>query len=201
MPVWRLILDEVRNPLVLILLGADALLALVSLMGGGTERLRDAGLILAVVFLNGVLGFVQNYRAQRGIEALRRLAAPEATALRDGRRQAIPAEELVPGDVALLEEGDRIPADGRLLAAHELHVEEAAAPCPRTRAWWSGATWSTWPTVAAQGRGQFVVTETGMATEVGRVAQAVQAVEECPQPLPARGGRPGGGGSPRSSPR
>jgi Ca2+-transporting ATPase len=190
--VWRLVLDEVRNPLVLILLAAAALLAVVSLAEQGAERLGDAGLILAIVVLNGILGLVQNYRAQRGIQALRRLAAPQATVVREGRRQTIAAAELVPGDVVVLEEGDRIPADGRLLEANELRVDESALtgeslpvqkgtePLPGDAELAERTNMVYLATVAVGGRGRLVVSGTGMATEVGKVAEAVQAVEERP---------------------
>lgn len=125
-PAWRILLEEFRSPLVLVLIGAAVVLFLVANLGGRPEETVDAALIVAIVVLNAALGFVQNYRAQRGIEALKRLSAPSATYLRDGAQVTGPAEELVPGDVFLLEEGDRVPADGRLLEAHDLSVDESA---------------------------------------------------------------------------
>jgi P-type Ca2+ transporter type 2C len=194
-PTWRLVLDELRNPLVLILLGAVAVLAAVSLVTPDDAHWSDAGLILAIVVLNGVLGFVQNYRAQRGIEALQRLAVPEAAVLRDGRQRAVSAEDLVPGDIVLLSEGDRIPADGRILRAHDLHVDEAsltgesmpvekgAAPVERDAPLAERTSMVYMGTAATAGRGRYVVTGTGMATEIGAIAQAVQAVEDGPTPF------------------
>ncbi|HEX2765078.1 MAG TPA: cation-transporting P-type ATPase [Candidatus Limnocylindria bacterium] len=194
-PTWRLLLDEVRNPLVLILLGAVAVLSIVSLLDPAEDHWRDAGLISAIVVLNGLLGFVQNYRAQRGIEALRRLAVPEARVVRDGQLRRIRADELVPGDLVLLEEGDRVPADGRIVRAHDLRVDESsltgesmpvdkttdALPADTPLA--ERANMAFMGTAVSSGRGRFVVTSTGMATEIGAIAEAVQGVEEGPTPF------------------
>ena len=194
-PVWHLVLDEVRNPLVLILFGAVVVLGLVGVVDPAESRWGDMGLILAIVIFNGALGFVQNYRAQRGIEALQRLAMPEVRVMRDGAPVTRRAEELVPGDVVLLEEGDRIAADGRLLRAHDLRVDEAsitgesmpvekitepvAAETPlaerRSMVYLGSAV--------AAGRGRFVVTHIGMGTQVGAIAEAVQDVSEGPTPF------------------
>jgi Ca2+-transporting ATPase len=194
-PAWRLALDEVRNPLVLLLLAACAVLAAVSVLNPTDAHWGDAGLILAIVVLNGTLGFAQNYRAQRGIEALKRLAVPVAQVVRSGERVRISAEDLVPGDVVLLEEGDRVPADGRLLAVHDLRLDEssltgesmpvettAEALAPETDLADRANMVYTATSVVA-GRGRFVVTATGMATEIGAIAEAVQAVQEGPTPF------------------
>jgi P-type Ca2+ transporter type 2C len=194
-PAWRLVLDEVRNPLVLLLLGAVAVLLGVGLIDPAEGHLGDALLILAIVVLNGTLGFVQNYRAQRGIEALQRLAVPDARVIRDGRPVTVSSELLVPGDVVHLSEGDRVPADGRLLRTHDLRLDEASLtgeslpvdkdPRPvardaplaeRTPMVYTGSA-------VAAGRGRFLVTRTGMATEIGAIATAVQGVREGPTPF------------------
>lgn len=194
-PVWELILDEIRNPLVLILLASAVALAVVTLLEPTENLWGDAGLIVAIVVLNAALGFVQNLRAQRGIEALQRLASPEVQALRDESPVILPAHELVPGDVVLVEEGDRIAADGRLLRALDLRTDEAsitgeslpveksvepvepATPLPeRTDMVYLGSS-------VLAGRGRYVVTATGMQTEVGAIAEAVQGVREGPTPF------------------
>ena len=194
-PAWRLARDQVLNPLVLILLGAVAVLVVVSVADPAESEWGDAVLILAIVVLNGVLGFAQNYRAQRGIEALRRLEVPEVRVLRDGSPAALPATSLVPGVVVLLEEGDRIPADGRLLAAHGLWADESSltgesAPSekgvdavPEDAPLAERSDMVYLGTAAVAGRGRAVVTSTGMATEVGAIAEAVQAVREGPTPF------------------
>ncbi len=191
-PAWRLMLDEVLNPLVLILLGAVAVLVAVSVLEPAQSSWGDALLILAIVALNGALGFVQNYRAQRGIEALRRLEVPEVSALRDGSLAIVQATELVPGDVILLEDGERIPADARLLRVHDLRLDESSLtgeseptdksidPVPAGAPLAERTDMVYLGTAVVAGRGRAVVTRTGMSTQVGAIAQAVQAVEEGP---------------------
>ena len=137
-----------------------------------------------------LLGFIQEYRAERAIEALRQMAAPTASVLRDGMEVKIPARELVPGDVILLHTGDRMPADARLVEAVNLQVEEAALtgesvavekhiePLPvndlpvgdRKNMVYAG-------TAATYGRGKALVAATGMQTEFGKIAQLLQTVE------------------------
>jgi Ca2+-transporting ATPase len=116
---WRLLLQQFRNVLILILLAAVGLSIAV---GHATEAI----VIAAIVLLAAVLGFVQEYRAERAIEALGRMAAPTATVLRDGSELELSARELVPGDVIVLHSGDRVAADGRLVEAVNLQVEESA---------------------------------------------------------------------------
>ena len=116
---WQLLLDQVKNVMILILLIAVGL----SIgLGQGTEAIVIAVIVLFAV----LLGFAQEYRAERAIEALREMAAPTATVLRDGEPEDVLAREIVPGDVMLLEAGDRAPADGRLIEVVSLQVEEAA---------------------------------------------------------------------------
>jgi Ca2+-transporting ATPase len=194
-PAWRLVVDEILNPLVLILLGAVVVLGFVSIVDPADSRWSDVGLILAIVVLNGALGFAQNYRAHRGIEALQRLAMPEVRVLRDGAPVTRRADELVPGDVVLLEEGDRIAADGRLLRVHDLAVDESSItgeslpvekgtdPVPVDTPLAERRSMVYLGSSVAAGRGRFVVTDIGMATQVGAIADAVQRVREGPTPF------------------
>jgi Ca2+-transporting ATPase len=122
----KMLLSEFTNPLILILLAAASLLLFVSFVSPESSERGDGLLILGIVFANAAFSFVQNHRAQQGIEALQRAAATYATVVRGGRRLTIHARELVPGDVVAIEEGDRIPADGRLLAVSRLQVDESA---------------------------------------------------------------------------
>ncbi|HSQ17358.1 MAG TPA: HAD-IC family P-type ATPase, partial [Anaerolineales bacterium] len=116
---WEILLEQFKNVLILILLGACVLSLFLE---HGVESI-----IIAVIVLFAVLlGFVQEYRAERAIEALRQMAAPTASVFRDGNEVKIPARDLVPGDVISLRTGDRIPADARLLETVNLQVEEAA---------------------------------------------------------------------------
>ena len=186
---WSLLLAQFKNVLVIILLIA---VALSIFLGHSLEAIAIAVIVLFAV----LLGFIQEYRAERAIEALRHMAAPTATVLRDGTEAEVPAHELVPGDVILLRAGDKVPADGRLLEAINLQVEEAAltgesVPVEKhTAPLESGAhavgdrknmVYSG--TVVAYGRGQAGVVATGMHTEFGKVAQLLQTVEVGKTPL------------------
>ena len=116
-PVWLKFLDQFRNLLVIVLLFA-------AVLAWAIGDLKDAVVIIAVVLLNASLGFYQEHRAERTLEALKGMLAASARVRRDGHDLSLPASDLVPGDIVLLEAGDRIPADGRLLAAHNLEVIE-----------------------------------------------------------------------------
>jgi Ca2+-transporting ATPase len=158
-------------------------------------HLIDAILIIVIVVANGLFGFVQDYRAERSLEALRELTAPTATVRRDGTTTEIDATELVPGDVVELESGDVVPADGRLLDETDLEVDEAAltgesAPVSKspepvdpdaplaehTSMVYKG-------TNVTRGRGVAVLSTTGMDTEVGAIARELAATEETQTPL------------------
>jgi Ca2+-transporting ATPase len=116
---WTILLNQFKNILIIILLIATGLSIL---LGHGIESIA----IIVIVLFAVLLGFIQEYRAERAIEALRQMAAPNATVLRDGREQVVPARTLVPGDIVLLRAGDRVPADLRLIEAVNLQIEEAA---------------------------------------------------------------------------
>ena len=186
---WKILLAQFKNILILILLGATGLSVAV---GHGLESL-----IIAVIVLFAVLlGFVQEYRAERAIESLKKLAAPNANVLRSGEEKKVPAREVVPGDVVVLHTGDRVPADGRLLEAINLQAEEAALtgesmpiekhtrPLPgdglpvgdRKNIVHAG-------TALTYGRGRAVVAATGMQTEFGRIASLLDSVETAKTPL------------------
>ncbi|MBC7236347.1 MAG: cation-translocating P-type ATPase [Chloroflexi bacterium] len=164
----------------------------------------DAIMILIIVILNALLGFIQEYRAERAMEALRELAVPIVRVRRNGRIQEIETTKLVPGDIVLLEAGARIPADGRVIESANLRIEEAAltgesVPVDKT----AETLWEQnlpigdrrnmvfMGTTAVYGRGVAVVTETGMRTELGNIADLLQTVEEEKTPLQRRMGELG----------
>jgi Ca2+-transporting ATPase len=176
-PAWLRFLDQFRSFLILILLGAAVLSLVVS------DSWTTPVVIMTVVVLNALLGFVQENRAERSLEALKRMLVVHTRVRRDGRVRDVPAEELVPGDVVLVEAGDRVPADGRLLVTANLEVEEAAltgesAPVAKDTAPLDAADPPLGDrsnvvymnTTVTRGRGELVVTGTGMATEVGTIA-------------------------------
>ena len=186
---WEILLEQFKNVLILILLGATAISLF---LGHGVESIVIAVIVLFAV----VLGFVQEYRAERAIEALRKMAAPTASVLRDGVEIKLPARELVPGDVILLHTGDRIPADARLLESVNMQVEEAAltgesVPVEKHIQALTDEDLSIGDrknmiyagTAVTYGRGRGIVVDTAMQTEFGKIAQMLQAVETGKTPL------------------
>ena len=155
----------------------------------------DAAVIVAVVLLNALVGFVQEGKAEKALEAMRRLIAPQAAVLRDGARRSVPVASLVPGDVVLLEAGDRVPADLRLLRARGLLADEALltgesvpaakqeAPAPAAAELGARHSMAYSGTLIAAGQASGVVVATGMATEIGRISALLQAVEPLSTPL------------------
>jgi Ca2+-transporting ATPase len=186
---WAILLEQFKNTLILILLVATLLSGL---LGHATEAIVIALIVLFAV----LLGFVQEYRAERAIEALRQMAAPTAAVLRNGEEVQIPARDLVPGDLVLLRAGNRVPADVRLVESINLQVEEAAltgesvpiekgtdpldqpdsALGDRKNIAYAG-------TAVSYGRGRGIVVATGMNTEFGKIAQMLQTVEIGRTPL------------------
>jgi Ca2+-transporting ATPase len=186
---WEILLEQFKNVLILILLGATVISLF---LGHGIESVVIAVIVLFAV----VLGFVQEYRAERAIEALRQMAAPTATVLRDGVEVRIAAKELVPGDVIVLHTGDRVPADARLLDAINLQVEEAAltgesVPVEKHVRELPGEDLPVGDrknmvyagTAVTYGRGRALVAATGMQTEFGKIAQLLQTIETGKTPL------------------
>lgn len=189
---WAIIWEQLTEIMVVVLIIA----AVVSAFLGETT---DAIVILAIVVLNTVLGFSQEYRAERAIAALKQLAVPTVRVKRDGRIEEISAREMVPGDIAMLEAGNKVSADGRLVESVNLSVEEAALtgesePVEKH----TSPIRDEHPPLGDQnnmvfmgthvtyGRGTMVVTETGMNTQLGKIADMIQDVEREPTPLQRR---------------
>src|SRR5256712_7615588 len=122
----RILLGRCVEVVVIVLISAAIISASLGVLQGQNEDLYDAVLIIVIVIMNAILGFVQEYRAERSLEALKSLAAPKAHVLREGGVVAVPSREVVPGDVVVLAAGDRIPADARLLAGASLRGHEAS---------------------------------------------------------------------------
>ena len=189
---WQMVFDQLNNFVVIMLIVASVISALL----GETV---DAVAIITIVVLNTIMGVVQEGRAQQELEALKKMASPEAQVLRDGHRATVPARELVPGDIVFLETGNFVPADARLLEAINLRIEEAAltgesVPVEKNAASvmdtdvplgdrkntaFSG-------TVVTYGRGRGVVVSTGMYTQLGLIAKMLQSVEAEETPLQRR---------------
>ncbi|HFQ93497.1 MAG TPA: cation-translocating P-type ATPase, partial [Anaerolineae bacterium] len=189
---WRILWEQLTAVMVIILIAAAIISAFIG-------DFKDAAAIMVIVILNAALGFSQEYRAEKAIAALKKMAVPVVKVRRDGRIQQISARDLVPGDVTLLEAGVIVPADGRILRSASLRVQEAAltgesepvekttAPIPdgdiplgdRTNMAFMG-------TQVTYGRGEAVITGTGMKTELGRIAGMLQTVRREPTPLQRR---------------
>ena len=188
-PVWLKFLDQFRNLLVIVLLFAAALSWAIS-------DIKDAAVILVVVLFNAGLGFYQEHRAEQTLAALKSMLAARTRVRRNARIEEIDAVHLVPGDIVLLEAGDRIPADGRLLVAHSLEIEEAALTGESHAVGKSVAALDKaelplgdrinllyMNTVVTRGRAEMLVTATGMATEMGKLAGMIASAAESETPL------------------
>jgi len=196
-PWWQRLAEQFRNFLVIILLVATVISMAEWLLQDPRETALpyEAIVILAIVVLNALLGYFQEARAERSVKALMALAAPESTVVRDGERRRIPAQDIVPGDIVLVEAGDRIPADARVVEEANLHTDEApltgesmpvakdARPIDTDAGIGDRRNMLYSSTVATYGRGRAVVVATGMATEVGRIAGLLEAATKDPTPL------------------
>ena len=190
-------LNELADPMIIILIVAAAISGVTAFYEG--ESFTDVIIILAVVIINAVLGVVQESKAEAAIEALQEIAAATSKVLRDGKQVTLKSEELVPGDIVILEAGDAVPADGRIIESASMKIEEAAltgesAPVSkimdilnlggekdvplgdRKNMMYMGST-------VVYGRGKAVITQTGMSTEMGKIADALSKAENEETPL------------------
>ncbi|QJD88077.1 calcium-translocating P-type ATPase, SERCA-type [Cohnella herbarum] len=188
----KLLLNQFKDFMVLVLLGA-------TVISGLLGEMLDALTIVAIILINGILGFYQEFRAERSLRALKELSAPSAKVIRDGQYHHIPARDLVAGDIVLLESGDRVPADLRFVECNECSIDEAAltgesvpvvkeatriiaAELPlgdRKNCGYLG-------TMVTRGTAKGIVTVTGMQTEMGKIADLIQQTEEADTPLQHR---------------
>ena len=186
-----LFFNQFKNILIIILLIAIMLSWIVG------EKV-DAAIIAVIVVFCAVLGFIQEYRAERALEALKKMLSPTITALRGGREEEVPSKDLVPGDILLLEAGDKIPADARLIENHSLRCDEAPLtgesvpvgkeikPLAENVRVSDRRNMAFTGTTVTYGRGKAVVTSTGMSTEFGKIAEEVTTVETEKTPLERR---------------
>jgi Ca2+-transporting ATPase len=186
---WLVLLDQFRSLLVLVLLAA-------AVLAGAIGDLKDAVVILIVVLCNALLGFWQEYRAEATLAALKKMLSPEARVRRAGQVERVSATQLVPGDLVLLEAGDRVPADGRLIVTHSVEIDEAALT-GESQAVGKDAgmlvaegaplaeriNMAFMNTVVTRGRAELLVTGTGMTTEMGRLAGMLAEAEGGATPL------------------
>ncbi|NBW92323.1 MAG: hypothetical protein EBR53_07705 [Actinobacteria bacterium] len=189
-PALLRFLDQFRDVLILILLGAAVVSYVVS------RELKTPLVVLVVVLLNSIIGFAQEQRADASLNALKKMLASNTRVRRDGRVISIPSGDVVPGDVALIEAGDRVPADGRLAVAINLEIDESALtgesqPAAKSADAVAGAEvtigdrtcMAYMNTTVTRGRAELLVTSTGMSTEIGRIAGLLRATETDQSPL------------------
>ncbi|MEH2356476.1 cation-translocating P-type ATPase [Nostoc sp.] len=203
---WAILLDQFKNIMLLMLIGVALISGFIDLMAlrGGTLKpgevpFKDTIAILAIVILNGILGYVQESRAEKALAALKKMTSPLVRVIRDARLLEIAAKELVPGDVMLLEAGMQIAADGRLIEQSNLQIRESALTgeahavnkqatlkLPEETDLGDRINSVFQGTEVVQGRGKVLVTNTGMTTELGKIATMLQSVESEPTPLQQR---------------
>ncbi|MCX6799434.1 MAG: cation-translocating P-type ATPase [Candidatus Diapherotrites archaeon] len=179
----KIFLSQFTNFLILVLLAAAAVSIVVGFMQNEPEDYINAGLILVIVVANGLFGFFQEYRAERSLEALRKMSPSKAMVLRGGQKFELDALEIVPGDIILLQPGDKVTADARIFDSINLHVDESlltgeSVPVskisdvlPDSTILAERANMLFKNTIVTSGVGKAVVTETGSATEVGKIAE------------------------------
>ncbi|BAY97251.1 cation-transporting ATPase [Tolypothrix tenuis PCC 7101] len=203
---WEILLDQFKNIMLLMLIAVaiiSGVLDLVAWQGGnlkpGEVPFKDTIAIMAIVILNGILGYVQESRAEKALAALKKLSSPLVRVIRDRKLLDVAAKEIVPGDVMLLEAGVQIAADGRLIEQSNLQVRESALTgeaeavnkqatlqLPEDTGLGDRINVVYQGTEVVQGRGKVLVTSTGMKTELGKIATLLQSVESEPTPLQQR---------------
>jgi Ca2+-transporting ATPase len=203
---WMILLDQFKNIMLIMLIAVAIISGIMSFLDLRAGRLaegdipfKDTIAILAIVILNGLLGYVQESRAEKALAALKNLAAPRVRVSRDGKIAEVSAKELVPGDLMLLEAGVQVAADGRVIDASNLQVREAAltgeahavnkqvdTQLPEDTPLGDRVNLVFQGTEVVHGRGTVLVTNTGMKTELGKIATLLQSVETEPTPLQQR---------------
>ncbi|MEM3385590.1 MAG: cation-translocating P-type ATPase [Nitrososphaeria archaeon] len=190
-PAWKIFIEQFKNILIILLIAATGFSLLIG-------EVLDAIVIFAIVLASAVLGFVQEYRSEKAVQLLKKLAAPSATVIREGREKVLSSREIVPGDIAVLRAGDRVPADIRLIEVYNLKVDEApltgesipvekaVEPLPENTIVSDRVNMAFSGTVVTYGRGLGVVVATGMNTEFGKIAKTVQEEEKVETPLEKR---------------
>jgi len=190
---YHLLWEQFTSILVIVLVISAAVSGYIAVQGG--EPMTDMYVILVIVVMNAILGFVQEYRAEQAVEALKAMVSPHVLVLREGKEESIDSKDLVPGDIVILEAGSRIPADSRLLEAANLEVDEAALtgesrpvgkrldPVSTDAGIGDQKNMVFMGTVVTNGRAVAVVTETGMSSQFGKIAGMVMSIDVEPPPL------------------
>lgn len=203
---WQILLDQFTNIMLLMLIGVavvSGMLDIISLYSGNAKTgeipFKDTIAIMSIVILNGVLGYMQESKAEKALAALKKMSSPLVRVLRNGNLSEVAAKDIVPGDVMLLEAGMQIAADGRLIEESNLQIRESALTgeaeavtkqailtLPEDTPVGDRLNLVFQGTEVVQGRGKVLVTNTGMTTELGKIASLLQSVETEPTPLQQR---------------
>ncbi|MEM7727151.1 MAG: cation-translocating P-type ATPase [Cyanobacteria bacterium P01_A01_bin.45] len=203
---WEILLDQFKDIMLLMLIAVAIISGVLDVfkwqsgdLAAGEIPFKDTIAIMAIVILNGILGYVQESRAEKALAALKKLASPNVRVIRDGKPIEIPGKDLVPGDVMLVEAGVQVSADGRLIEESNLQIRESAltgeaeavnkhstTELPEDAPLGDRINMVFQGTEVVQGRGKVLVTGTGMSTEIGKIAQMLQSVEAEDTPLQQR---------------
>jgi len=188
----KLLIQQIKDPLIYILIAAAIVTVII-------QQYIDTAVIMAVVIINTIVGFFQEFKAEKAMEALKKLAAPKATAIRDSNDKKINATELVPGDVVTLSSGNKVPADVRIIKAKQLSINESmltgeSKPVEKTTELIEGenvaladqGNMAFMGTIVTQGRGKGVVVSTGKETQLGQISKQVSETEKVESPLQKR---------------
>ena len=187
-PAWLLLLSQFKSFLIVVLIAA-------ALLAAAIGDVTDGAVILVVVIINAFLGFYQEFQAEQSLAALKKMLALQAEVRRDGRNRDLPVEQLVPGDIVILDAGDKIPADGRIISAHTLEVDESSLtgesipvakqtqPLPEHLPLAERNNMVYMNNAVTRGRAEMLVTATGMDTEIGRLAELLAQAEDGETPL------------------
>ena len=191
----KIFISQFQDNLIYLLMAAALLSVGIGLLPGHQPEYAEAGIIMLILFANGTFGFIQDYRAEKSIEALKKMSTPAAMVMRDGEKVEVDSTEIVPGDIIFLEQGDAVPADSRLLEAESLDTDESAltgesnnvskdpGKVEAESAVADRSNMVFMDTHVVRGRGKAVVTDTGMDTEVGDIAEEISDADDKETPF------------------
>lgn len=193
--MWRIFLSQFQDNLIYLLIAAGLLSIGIGFLPGHSPEYTEAAIIFLILFANGVFGFIQDYRAEKSIEELKKMSSPDAVVIRDGKKIEVSQEKIVPGDIVFLEQGDSVPADARLIEEESMSTDESALTGESENvskhleavddeaAVADRKNMVFMSTHVVKGRGKAVVTETGMDTQVGDIAEEIASADQQETPF------------------